>query len=226
VRLSVRACAVCRTDLYIVDGELPNPTLPLIPGHQVVGEVGALGDGATRFAISERVGVPWLGWTCGMCRFCRSGRENLRDHAHFTGYHRDGGYAEFAVADERYSFAIPHGYPDDQAAPLLCAGLIGYRAYGTTGDSRRLGFYGCGAAEHVLVQLARFEGREVYAFTRPGDFASQQFARELGAVWAGGTDERPDELDAAIIFAPVANWSLPRCEPSAKAAQSFAPAST
>lgn len=203
VRLRVHACAVCRTDLHIVDGELLESKRPLIPGHQIVGTIDLLGDGATYCRIGDRVGVPWLGWTCGACRFCVSGRENLCDRARFTGYHLDGGYAELAVADERFCFPIPEGYPDDQAAPLLCAGLIGYRAYGLVGDARRIGFYGFGAAAHVLLQVASFEGREVYAFTRPGDLASQQFAREIGAAWAGGTDERPAELDAAIIFAPA-----------------------
>lgn len=203
VRLRVHACAVCRTDLHIVDGELPARKRPVIPGHQIVGTIDLVGEGVTRFAAGARVGVPWLGWTCGACRYCRSGRENLCDFAQFTGYDRDGGYAELTVADERFCFPIQGDYPDDQAAPLLCAGLIGFRAYRMTGEARRLGFYGFGAAAHVLIQLARFEGREVYAFTRPGDLASQQFARELGAVWAGGTEERPAELDAAIIFAPA-----------------------
>ncbi len=203
IRIRVHACGVCRTDLHIVDGELPDPKLPLIPGHQIVGTVDRTGEGVVTVAVGDRVGVPWLGWTCGECRFCRSGRENLCDRARFTGFHIDGGYAELAVADARYCFPVPEGYPDDQAAPLLCAGLIGFRAYGMTGDAHRLGFYGFGAAAHVLIQVARHEGREVYAFTRPGDTASQVFARSLGAVWAGGTGERPAELDAAIIFAPA-----------------------
>jgi alcohol dehydrogenase, propanol-preferring len=203
VRVRVHACAVCRTDLHIVDGELPHPKLPLVPGHQIVGTVDQVGDGVAGIALGDRVGIPWLGWTCGECRYCLSGRENLCDRARFSGYDLDGGYAEFTVADARFCFPIPAGYADDQAAPLLCAGLIGFRAYRMTGDATRIGFYGFGAAAHVLLQVARHEGREVYAFTRPGDVASQQFARELGAVWAGGTDEQPAELDAAIIFAPA-----------------------
>jgi alcohol dehydrogenase, propanol-preferring len=202
VLIRVRACAVCRTDIHIVDGELAHPKLPLVPGHQIVGTVEATGARATRFAPGDRVGVPWLGWTDGTCPYCRSGRENLCDHARFTGYEIDGGYAEQTVADERFCFPIPAGYPDDQAAPLLCAGLIGYRAYTMTGDARRLGLYGFGNAAHILTQVARHQGREVYAFTRAGDTATQQFARSLGAVWAGGSDEFPPErLDAAILFA-------------------------
>ena len=203
VRVRVHACGVCRTDLHIVDGELAHPKLPLVPGHQIVGTVDQLGDEVSGIALGDRVGIPWLGWTCGECRYCLSGRENLCDRARFTGYDLDGGYAELTVADARFCFPVPAGYPDDQAAPLLCAGLIGFRAYSMTGDAARIGFYGFGAAAHVLLQVARHEGREVYAFTRPGDIASQQFARELGADWAGGTDERPAELDAAIIFAPA-----------------------
>jgi propanol-preferring alcohol dehydrogenase len=202
VLIRVRACGVCRTDIHIVDGELAHPKLPLVPGHQIVGTVEATGARATRFAPGDRVGVPWLGWTDGTCPYCRSGRENLCDHARFTGYEIDGGYAEQTVADERFCFPIPAGYPDDQAAPLLCAGLIGYRAYTMTGDARRLGLYGFGNAAHILTQVARHQGREVYAFTRAGDTATQQFARSLGAVWAGGSDEAPPErLDAAILFA-------------------------
>jgi alcohol dehydrogenase, propanol-preferring len=202
VLIRIRACAVCRTDIHIVDGELAHPKLPLVPGHQIVGIVEATGARATRFAPGDRVGVPWLGWTDGTCPYCRSGRENLCDHARFTGYEIDGGYAEQTVADERFCFPIPAGYPDDQAAPLLCAGLIGYRAYTMTGDARRLGLYGFGNAAHILTQVARHHGREVYAFTRVGDTATQQFARSLGAVWAGGSDEFPPErLDAAILFA-------------------------
>jgi alcohol dehydrogenase, propanol-preferring len=202
VLIRVRACAVCRTDIHIVDGELAHPKLPLVPGHQIVGIVEATGTRATRFAPGDRVGVPWLGWTDGTCPYCRSDRENLCDHARFTGYEIDGGYAEQTVADERFCFPIPAGYPDDQAAPLLCAGLIGYRAYTMTGDGRRLGLYGFGNAAHILTQVARHQGREVYAFTRAGDTATQQFARSLGAVWAGGSDEFPPErLDAAILFA-------------------------
>jgi alcohol dehydrogenase, propanol-preferring len=193
LRLRVRACAVCRTDLHVVDGELPNPKLPLIPGHQVIGE-----------AEGRRLGVPWLGWTDGDCRFCTSGRENLCDSARFTGYTIDGGYAEEIVADERYCFPIPDGYPDEEAAPLLCAGLIGWRALRFAGDGERLGLYGFGASAHIVAQVARWQGRRVFAFTRPGDTEAQAFARELGAEWAGGSDERPpEELDAAIIFAPV-----------------------
>ncbi len=203
IRLRVHACAVCRTDLHIVDGELPGSKRPLVPGHQIVGIVDRLGDGVEGIFAGDRVGVPWLGWTCGVCLYCISGRENLCDRAKFTGYHLDGGYAELTVADARFCFPFPDGYDDDQAAPLLCAGLIGFRAYRMTGTAKRLGFYGFGAAAHVLIQVARYENREVYAFTRPNDHASQQFARSLGAVWAGGTDERPADLDAAIIFAPT-----------------------
>jgi propanol-preferring alcohol dehydrogenase len=204
ILLRVRACGICRTDLHVVDGELPEPKLPLVPGHQVVATVAGLGPGTTRFAVGRRVGVPWLGSTCGRCEFCRSGRENLCDHARYTGYQIDGGFAEMTVADERFCFPIPEGCPDLQAAPLLCAGLIGYRSLRMAGDARRIGFYGFGAAAHILVQVARYQGREIYAFSRPGDTASQEFARGLGAVWAGGSDERPPEpLDAAIIFAPA-----------------------
>lgn len=202
VLLRVRACGVCRTDLHIVDGELPEPKLPLVLGHQIVAEVVANGAGAERFRIGERVGVPWLGYTDGTCRYCLSGRENLCDNAGFTGYQINGGYAEYAVADERFCFPIPAGYPDLQAAPLLCAGLIGYRAYRMTGDAKRLGLYGFGNAAHILTQIARHQGREVFAFTRPGDTDGQQSARNLGAVWAGGSDTAPPEkLDAAILFA-------------------------
>ena len=204
VLLAVRACAVCRTDLHVVDGELPHPKLPLIPGHEIIGIVVGRGEGADRFAIGDRVGVPWLGWTCGVCAYCRSGQENLCDHARFTGYQIDGGYAELTVADQRYCFAIDPSFSDVAAAPLLCAGLIGYRTLRLAGEARRLGIYGFGAAAHILAQVARHQGREVYAFTRPGDIAAQDFARGLGAVWAGGSDETPPEkLDAALIFAPV-----------------------
>jgi propanol-preferring alcohol dehydrogenase len=204
VVIAIDACAVCRTDLHIVDGELPRPKLPLIPGHQIVGRVAVRGANAERFAIGERVGAPWLGWTDGRCRYCVSGRENLCEVARFTGYDLDGGYAEYAAVDERFCFPIPAAYPDLQAAPLLCAGLIGYRALGMTGDAERVGFYGFGAAAHIVAQVARFQGRQVFAFTRPDDVAGQRHARELGAVWAGGSDETPpEELDAAIIFAPV-----------------------
>jgi propanol-preferring alcohol dehydrogenase len=204
VLLRVKACAVCRTDLHIVDGELPDAKLPLVPGHEIVGEVVERGDGVAEFAVGDRVGVPWLGWTCGVCEFCRSGRENLCDRARFTGYHIDGGYAEFAVADARYCFALPPGRGDVAAAPLLCAGLIGYRSLRLAGDGERLGLYGFGAAAHIVAQVARHQGRRVFAFTRPGDAAAQQFARSLGAAWAGGSDVAPPEpLDAALIFAPV-----------------------
>ncbi len=201
--LRVRACGVCRTDVHIMDGDLDDPSLPLIPGHQIVGEVVAVGAEASG-REGDRVGVPWLGWTCGECRYCTSGQENLCERARFTGYHIDGGFAEYAVADHRYCFPIPEGYPDLQAAPLLCAGLIGYRAYRKTGDAQRLGLYGFGSAAHILAQVAVYEGREVYAFTRPGDEDGQAFARSLGARWAGGSDTAPPEpLDGAIIFAPV-----------------------
>jgi alcohol dehydrogenase, propanol-preferring len=204
VLIQVAACAVCRTDLHVVDGELPRPKLPLVPGHEIVGVVVDKGARANRFAVGDRVGVPWLGWTCGVCAFCRSGRENLCDRARFTGYDLDGGFAELAVADERYCFAVPPAYSDVAAAPLMCAGLIGFRALRMAGAARRLGLYGFGAAAHIVIQVARHEGREVHAFTRPGDTASAHFARELGAAWAGGSDEHgPAPLDAAIIFAPV-----------------------
>src|SRR5438270_5491925 len=202
--LRVLACGVCRTDLHIVDGELTQPKLPLVPGHQIVGRVAGRGDGAERFAVGDRVGVPWLAWTDGTCRYCRSGRENLCDDASFTGYDVDGGYATRTVADERYCFPIPGGYPDLQAAPLLCAGLIGYRALRLAGDAERVGLYGFGAAAHIVAQVARHEGRRVFAFTRPGDAGGQGFARTLGADWAGDSDAAPpEELDAAIIFAPA-----------------------
>jgi propanol-preferring alcohol dehydrogenase len=204
VRLRVTACAVCRTDLHLVDGELPDARLPVVPGHEIVGVVDVLGPGTSRFATGDRVGVPWLAWTCGECRFCESGRENLCDRARFTGCHLDGGFAEFALADERFCFAIPTGYSDLEAAPLLCAGLIGYRSLRRAGPAERLGFYGFGAAAHILVQVARYEGRRVFAFTRPGDEAGQRFARELGAEWAGdATMMAPEPLDAAILFAPA-----------------------
>jgi propanol-preferring alcohol dehydrogenase len=204
VRLHVHACGICRTDLHILDGELGRPVLPLVPGHQVVGVVDALGEGVTGVQAGERIGVPWLGWTCGECSYCRSERENLCDRARFTGYQLDGGFAEYAVADARYCFALPEGFADLQVAPLLCAGLIGYRALRMTGDAQRLGLYGIGAAAHIVMQVARHQGREVYAFTRQGDAAGQRFARELGARWAGASGQAPPEpLDAAIIFAPV-----------------------
>ncbi len=200
----VSACAVCRTDLHIVDGELPDPKLPLIPGHQIVGRVEAVGTGAEKFSIGERVGIPWLGWTDGDCVYCRSNRENLCERARFTGYTIDGGYAEFTVADARFCFPLPEQYNDVDVAPLLCAGLIGYRSLRKTGDAHRLGLYGFGNAAHLIAQVAIYQGREVFAFTRPGDEAGQESARKLGANWAGGSDERPPEkLNAAIIFASV-----------------------
>jgi len=204
VLLRVRACGVCRTDLHILDGELAEAKWPLVLGHQIVATVEATGPGVAGLAIGDRVGVPWLGWTCGECEYCASGRENLCDRARFTGYHLDGGFAELAAADARFCFRIPDGYPDLQAAPLLCAGLIGFRALRMTGEGRRLGFYGFGSAAHILTQMARADGREVFAFTRPGDHESQSFARDLGATWAGSTaDAVPALLDAAILFAPA-----------------------
>nr|WP_246841508.1 zinc-dependent alcohol dehydrogenase family protein [Chroococcidiopsis sp. TS-821] len=204
VLIRVRACGICRTDLHIVDGELTQPKLPLVPGHQIVGIIEEVGEEVPQFKVGNRVGVPWLGYTCHHCRYCLSGKENLCDYAQFTGYQIDGGYAEYTVADARFCFPIPDDYPDLQAAPLLCAGLIGYRAYRMTGDAQKLGFYGFGAAAHILIQLARYQGRDVYAFTRKGDAKGQEFARKLGAVWAGSSEELPPEkLDAAIIFAPI-----------------------
>jgi len=204
VLVKVAACAVCRTDLHILDGDLAHPKPDLIPGHEVVGHVIQLGSDVTGLESGQRVGIPWLGSTCGQCAYCRSGQENLCPSARFTGYDIDGGFAEYCVADARYCFPLPDNYADAEAAPLLCAGLIGYRAYRQVGDAKRLGLYGFGAAAHILAQVARFEGREVYAFTRPGDASSQAFARQLGAVWAGGSDAAPPgELDAAIIFAPI-----------------------
>jgi propanol-preferring alcohol dehydrogenase len=201
IRVRVHACGVCRTDLHIRDGELPEPKLPLVLGHEIVG---AVVEGGERFAEAERIGVPWLGWACGECRYCRSGRENLCDRARFTGYTLDGGYAEEAVADERFCFPIPDRYGDVEAAPLLCAGLIGYRSLTAAGDAERVGLYGFGASAHIVAQVAHGQGRRVLAFTRPGDDEAQTLARELGAEWAGGSDEAaPAELDAAIIFAPV-----------------------
>ena len=202
--IRVHACAVCRTDLHVVDGELPAPKPQLVPGHEIVGTVIETGPDVDRRRIGERVGVPWLGWTCGHCEYCRSGRENLCSAARFTGYQIDGGYAEFAAADERYCFPLPTSYDDVAAAPLLCAGLIGYRALRMAGDAERLGSYGFGAAAHIIAQVARHQGRRVFAFTRPGDDTAQRFAETLGAVWTGGSDERaPEPLDAALIFAPV-----------------------
>ena len=216
VLLEVAACGVCRTDLHVVDGELPEPKLPLVLGHQVVGRVVA---GGNRFSTGERVGVPWLGWTCGECRYCRSGRENLCDRARFTGYDLDGGYAERAVADERYCVPIPDGYGDDEAAPLLCAGLIGYRALRLAGDGERLGLYGFGASAHIVCQVARHQGRRVFAFTRAGDRAAQSLALELGAEWAGDSAQpAPEELDAAILFAPAGELVPAALRASAKGA--------
>jgi alcohol dehydrogenase, propanol-preferring len=204
VLIRVRACGVCRTDLHIVDGELSSPKLPLVPGHEIVGTVVAAGPKVERVREGDRVGVPWLGWTCGTCAYCLSGRENLCARARFTGYQIDGGYAEYAVANERFCFPIPPRFSDVEAAPLLCAGLIGYRALRLAGDAPRLGLYGFGAAAHIAVQVARYRGQEVFAFTKPGDIAGQKFARRLGARWAGGSDTLPPEpLDAALIFAPV-----------------------
>ena len=204
VLVKVAACAVCRTDLHVLDGELPNPKLPLVPGHEIVGTVVEKGRAAQRFKVGNRVGIPWLGWTCSECEFCRNGRENLCDRARFTGYTVDGGYAEFTVADERFCFPIPQSYSEAEAAPLLCAGLIGFRSLTKTGNAKRLGIYGFGVAAHIVTQVARFQGREVFAFTRQGDTEAQAFAKSLGAVWAGGSETAPPEkLDAAIIFAPV-----------------------
>lgn len=204
VQIEVDACGICRTDLHILDGELDQPNIPLVPGHQIVGRVMRTGDQVTQFARGDKVGVPWLGHTCGSCEYCRSGRENLCDEARFTGYDIDGGFAEYTVADERFCFPIPHTYPDIQAAPLLCAGLIGYRSFRMAGNARKIGFYGFGSAAHILTQVAQYRDRDVYAFTRPGDRKSQEFALERGAVWAGDSDTLPPvQLDAAIIFAPV-----------------------
>jgi propanol-preferring alcohol dehydrogenase len=204
VLVRVEACGVCRTDLHVVDGELPHPKLPLVPGHEIVGHVVRLGDSSSRFSVGDRVGIPWLGRTCDICEYCKSGRENLCDNPQFTGYTRDGGYAEFTVADERFCVPIPANYTDPEAAPLLCAGLIGFRSFSKTGDAKRIGMYGFGAAAHLIAQVAVYEGRQVYAFTRDGDVEGQDFARSLGASWAGGSSESPPVmLDAAIIFAPV-----------------------
>jgi len=204
VLIRVHACGVCRTDLHVVDGDLVEGKRPIIPGHEIVGTVATTGKAVERFAKGERVGVPWLGSTCGICHYCRSGRENLCDKARFTGYHLDGGYAEYTVADQHYCFPIPPGYGDAEAAPLLCAGLIGYRSLIAAGDARRLGIYGFGAAAHIIAQVARHQGREVFAFTRRDDHAAQALARKLGAVWAGDSAEpAPQQLDAAILFAPV-----------------------
>ena len=204
VLIRVSACGVCRTDLHIIDGELSAPKVPLIPGHEIVGTIAAVGREVEKLHVGERIGVPWLGWTCGVCDYCRSGRENLCARARFTGYQIDGGYAEYTVANENFCFAIPTGFSELEAAPLLCAGLIGYRALRLAGDARRLGLYGFGAAGHIAAQVARFRGQQIFAFTKPGDRAGQEFARSLGAAWAGGSDEMPPEpLGAALIFAPV-----------------------
>jgi propanol-preferring alcohol dehydrogenase len=220
VLIEVHACGVCRTDLHILDGELSEPKLPLVPGHQIVGTVAAAGEGAERFADGDRVGVPWLGWTDGECRYCLSGRENLCDHVRFTGYDIDGGYAELTVADERFCFPIPAGYPDPQAAPLLCAGLIGYRALRLVGAAERIGFYGFGASAHILCQVAVAEGRRVFAFTRAGDEETQAFARRLGAEWAGSSEELPPEqLDGAIVFAAAGELMPAALRASAKGAR-------
>lgn len=206
IQLRVEACGVCRTDLHLIDGELPHPELPIIPGHEIVGRITALGEGVSGFCTGQRVGVPWLGWTCGVCRFCLSGRENLCDSASFTGYQIDGGFAEYTVADERYCFALPDtpGVPAIELAPLLCAGLIGYRALRLAGDATKVGIYGFGAAAHIIAQVIRHQGRSFYAFTRPGDKESQDFARSLGAVWAGSAEQSPPQaIEAALIFAPA-----------------------
>ena len=204
VLVNVHACAVCRTDLHVVDGELTQPKLPLVPGHEIVGTVAHVGEAVNRFGIGERVGVPWLGWTCGRCCYCRGGQENLCDRAQFTGYTLDGGYAEYTVADQRFCFPIPDLYGNAEAAPLLCAGLIGYRSLRKAGSGKRLGIYGFGAAAHIITQVARYQQREIYAFTRPGDVEAKKFALDLGAAWAGDSNEMPPVgLDAAIIFAPI-----------------------
>jgi propanol-preferring alcohol dehydrogenase len=204
VTIQVGACGVCRTDLHVVDGDLTHGKLPIVPGHEIVGRVVQTGAGVEGIALGDRIGVPWLGYTCGVCGYCRSGRENLCEQARFTGYHIDGGYAQYTVADARFCFRLPEPYSDAEAAPLLCAGLIGYRALKMAGDARRIGIYGFGAAAHIIAQVARFQGREIYAFTRSGDGEAQAFALELGALWAGSSDERPPvALDAAILFAPV-----------------------
>jgi len=204
VRIAVCACGVCRTDLHVIDGELPHPVLPLVPGHEIVGHVIAMGQDVTRVKLGERVGVPWLGWTCGECEFCRRGQENLCVNARFTGYQIDGGFGTEAIADARYVFKLPAGYTDEAAAPLMCAGLIGWRALKACGAGSRLGLYGFGAAAHIVAQVAKSRGQQVFAFVRPGDDQARAFALEMGAVWAGGSDQAPPQpLDAAIIFAPV-----------------------
>ena len=204
VLVRVRACGVCRTDLHVVDGDLPDPKLPVVPGHEIVGTVEQAGEGVADLVPGTRVGIPWLGFSCGTCRYCRRGQENLCAEARYTGYQLDGGYADYVVADARYAFRLPDGYGDAEAAPLLCAGLIGHRAYRMAGEAPRIGIYGFGAAAHIMIQVALWEGREVYAFARPGDKAAEEFARSLGAAWAGPSDAPPPEpLDAAVIFAPV-----------------------
>ena len=204
VLVRVSACGVCRTDLHVVDGDLTEPKLPIVPGHEVVGHVAALGRGVARFSEGERVGVPWLGWTCADCRFCKAGKENLCEAARFTGYTLDGGYADYLLADQRYCFPLAEGLSDAEAAPLLCAGLIGYRSLRMAGEAERVGLYGFGAAAHIVAQVARHQGRRVFAFVRPGDQPAKAFARQLGAVWVGDSDEAPpEELDAAILYAPV-----------------------
>lgn len=204
VLIRVHACAVCRTDLHVVDGDLKAPKLPLVPGHEVIGSVAATGEGVTGLLAGDRLGVPWLGWTCGTCRYCREGRENLCGEARFTGYTLDGGFADYIIADARYCFPIPASYGDVEAAPLMCAGLIGHRAYRMAGEAQHIGLYGFGAAAHIIAQVALHEGRKIYAFTKPGDKKAQAFARELGATWAGDSNDTPPvELDAALIFAPV-----------------------
>jgi propanol-preferring alcohol dehydrogenase len=218
VLVQVHACGVCHTDLHIVDQELAHPKLPLIPGHEIVGTVAALGEGVRSFALGERVGIPWLGGTDGTCRYCRRGQENLCDHPQFTGYTLDGGYAEYAAADQRFVFAMASGYSDAEAAPLLCAGLIGYRTYRMAGPNiERLGIYGFGAAAHIVAQIAAYEGKQVYAFTKPGDLEAQAFARRLGVVWAGGSDQAPPQmLDAAMVFAPVGALMVEALQHTAK----------
>lgn len=204
ILIRIHACGVCRTDLHVVDGELPQARYPVVPGHEIVGAVAAVGDGVANFTKGERVGVPWLGWTCGKCWYCLAGRENLCDFARFTGCSIDGGYSDFMVADARFCFRLPQKYSDAEAAPLLCAGLIGHRAHRMAGEVERIGIFGFGAAAHIMAQVAHYQGQRIYAFTRPGDSVAQDFARGLGAVWAGGSDEAPpDQLDAAIIFASV-----------------------
>jgi len=227
VLIQVRACGVCRTDLHVVDGELPEPKLPLIPGHEVVGQVAAKGQRVERFAIGERVGVPWLGSTCGTCRFCMAGRENLCDQARFTGYQLDGGYAEYTLAEQRFCFSLPAKIDNAHAAPLLCAGLIGYRSLVMAGDARNLGIYGFGAAAHIIAQVARYQGRRIFAFTRDGDTAGQEFARKMGAEWAGGSSAYPpEELDAAILFAPEGASCPWPCAPWSKEARWCVPVFT